>query len=373
MKTLRSRRHRGQAAVELALLSLIIIPVFLYIIFLDDLLRFKQDQQEAIIASTWDFTTLNYDHQTQTSPSKLYIPASGSNSHITVVQTFNRYSWADHTSATPRFEDKTGKGEYHHLAVGAHQCWIVGGLQNQVTCTQVDQNMAANFVGDLTGAGITNARIRVRDFVHNGTGGQYQCTGRVGVINNYLPSGNLWGFSNEELTRTKFHGKQSDNGSIDFNGTGVHSFTTASEAYHFPADTFSVVTHPWAMTDQNDVSPTDMFRMVGAPFSTSMGTVGVPLYDRVVQVYNSGGPMGFITAATQYPIQAISQQLISPLVVLDLPIGDLMLTPEVAFRKAYDPKVGNFYSSQYVDWQGNDVQKHYNARRNWYLGSKNQP
>ena len=64
---------------------------------------------------------------------------------------------------------------------------------------------------------------------------------------------------------------------------------------------------------------------------------------------------------------------ISPLVIIDSPVGDLMLTPEVAFTKSYAPKVGGFYSSQYWDGQGDDVQTHYNNRQDWYLGAKTQP
>jgi hypothetical protein len=358
MRTLRSRQMRGQAAVEMALMTIIIIPTFLYIIFLDDLLRFKQDQQEAMIASGWDFTTMNWDHQTNNTAD--YYPSAG-NSHHGAATQFNRFSYSDHTASTPRFEDPTASSEYHHLAVGAHQCWLVGGKANQVTCTQGDINMAANFAVD----GTVNGRTRLRDWVANGTGGQYSCTGRVGVINNYLPDGILF-FSKEELSSRKFHGKYSDDGAIDFNGTSAHSYTTASEAYHFPADTFSIVTHPWAMTDQDNVAPTDTPRLPG-------GTPGPALYDRVVQVYNAIGPLAAITSATIYPAKAVQQQLISPLILIDSPVGDLMLTPEVAFTKSYAPKVGGFYSSQYWDGQGDDVSKHYSNRENWYLGAKNQP
>ena len=363
MRTLRSRQMRGQAAVEMSLMTFIIIPTFLYIIFLDDLLRFKQDQQEAMIASGWDFTTLNWDHQTNTATN--YIPRAGiaapANSHHGAVQHYNRYSYSDHTASTPRFEDPSAASEYHHLAVGAHQCWLVGGQQNQVTCTQTDINMAANFAID----GTVNGRTRLRDWVHNGTGGQYSCTGRVGVINNYLPDGLLF-FSKEELSSRKFHGKYSNDGAIDFNGAGAHSYLTPGEAYHFPADTFSIVAHPWAMTDQDNVAPSDSPRFPN-------DTPGPALYDRVVQVYNAVGPLVAIGSATIYPLKAIQQQLISPLVIIDSPVGDLMLTPEVAFTKSYAPKVGGFYSSQYWDGQGDDVQTHYNNRQDWYLGAKTQP
>jgi hypothetical protein len=377
MRTYRSRSNRGQAAVELSLLGILIIPTFLYIIFLDDLLRYKQDQQEAMVAAGWDFTTLNWDHQTLQNP-EYYLPNKGTpanqadSRHESHVSFYNRMAYSDHTAATPRFDDPTADlSEKHHLGVGAHQCWLVGETKNnQVTCTQVDVNIAANFTVD----GTVNGRTRLRDFVSQGTGGLYQCKGRVGVVNNFLPSGVLF-FSKEELSSRKFHGKFSDSGSIDFDGKNTHSYRKSAEAYHFPFDTFAVVTHPWAMTDQEDVSPTNSPRL---PATTS----GVPLYDRVVQIYNSVGPIAAIGSATIYPVKAIQQQLISPAVIIDqaTPVssGDLMLTPEVAFRKAYDPTVngyqgGTFYSSQYWDFQSNDVRTHYNNRGTWYLGNKNQP
>ncbi len=374
MKTPSLRRQRGQAAVELSLMTIIIIPTFLYIIFIDDLLRFKQDQQEAMVATGWEFSVMNWDHQTKNA--KHYLPSSNpkATSHEYLAGFFGRSQFGDHTSSTPRFEDRFNNTQTHHNAVGAHQCWLVGGKgpagqggPNEIRCRQVDQQIAANFLPDTT----INGRQRLRDWVMPGTGGLYACKGRVGVINNFLPSGNLFGFSKEELTRTKFHGKYSDTGAVAFDGVGTHNYLNPADAYHFPFDNYGMVTHPWAMTDADAVGWRARVPPPLVPPFEALG--GSPLEDRVIQIYNSVGPIAAIGSAVIYPAKAIQQQLISPLVIIDQQVsgvssGDLILTPEVSFSPKFAPQTNGFYSSQYRDFGGDQVQAHYNARGSWYMG-----
>jgi hypothetical protein len=386
------RRSRGQAAVEMALLTIILVPVILYVLFIDDLLRFKLDQEETMIATGWDLSVLNYDHQTTgkghgaNSDIRHYIPSygvtkGGQNGNKVFQPTqhgfaayFNRMAFGDHTSATPRFDDYGGGSqENHHLAVGAHQCWLVGkasGVDNQVDCERKQPLMAANYGFDAT----LGARTRMRDFLMQGAkrgGGYISCQGRVGVINHWLPSGILF-FSKEELSSRDYH-----HNDIQGSGSGTHGVAeamnnnTKTEAYQFPIDRFGMVTNTWAMTDANELMPYNSLRFPGQ-------LMGDALYDRTVQVYNATGPTLTLVSATKYPLQAIQRQVLGPQTIVDLcmsPVvcGDLMMTPEVAFKPNYDPKVGNYYSSQYWDFGQNRVQKTYSKRGTWYLGNSKRP
>ncbi|HEY0093945.1 MAG TPA: hypothetical protein VGB96_06455, partial [Archangium sp.] len=67
---MRSRRvARGAAAVEMALSMLVFVPIFLYALFLDDLLRYSLDAQEAALSTVWDFTVQDYSRPLPESPS----------------------------------------------------------------------------------------------------------------------------------------------------------------------------------------------------------------------------------------------------------------------------------------------------------------
>jgi hypothetical protein len=376
MRTLQRRRSRGQAAVELSLMGIIIVPTFLYILFIDDLLRFRLDQQEAMVTSGWDFSTVNYD--VESSKAK-YIPKDGkagngsSNIHE-AVETFSRFQFYDHSVASPRIEYVSGnligdskQDQNHHNGVGAQQCWLVGGAKNQVSCVAPDVDVATNYTFDGTGG----ARPDVKDFLMAGpVGGMYSSKGRVGVINHWLPSGTLF-FSKVELSSRKYHGVNSSK-AIDINGVGSDtvgkSITTndsKTEDYHFPADEFAILTNPWAMSEQDDNGP-----------NSHSGA----LYNRVDKVYNANLPKaGLVAVMAMYPLQAMAKGLLQPEAYLtDTILGDNIYTPEIAFTNKYQPQIsgyagGKFYSSQYWDFSGNPVDKTYKARGTWYLGSTAMP
>src|SRR3954468_21669295 len=88
------KKQRGAAMVELAISMLLIIPVFMYVLFLDDLLRFRLDQQEATVTTLWDYTIQNYDQA---------IPTEGSSTqpagNQSAVQKYARNTYCDHEGA----------------------------------------------------------------------------------------------------------------------------------------------------------------------------------------------------------------------------------------------------------------------------------
>lgn len=354
--TTRRRSARGQAAIELSLLGIVLVPIVLYVIFIDDLLRYKQDQQEGMVTTGWDFSTMNYDHQS--SGSYPYV-----NNLQNVIQTYNRYAFGDHTMAEPAFYDQNSNKEHHHLGVGAHQCWLVGGKQNQITCTRIDGNAATNYFPDLAG----NAQQRLRGQVMGGNqGGLYSCKGKVGVINHWLPSGNMF-FTKVELSSRSYHGWNSAQ-KIGADGAGMHNVGFAAgddsktDSYHFPVDTYGMITHPFAMANHDD------FNNYPKSFTHSG-----PLYARVNAIYGAPLAKAAIVAGALYGVQAVARQLLNPLCLLDGPAGDLLITPEVSFTSGYDPRINGFYSSQYWDFSSNHVSKNYQQRGKFYLGAKSKP
>src|SRR6476620_8631754 len=189
IKTLKRKQQRGQAMVELAISMLLIIPVFLYVLFLDDLLKFTLDQQEAVSTTLWDYTVQNYDKK---------IPSEGSNTdnsgNGSAVQKYARNTFCDHegsldsngnqftnhgtdsTGATIQGYpdcDSSGTSDHHKGNLAAHQCWL--GQGEQVTCSQPDKDVGV--VGPLKG-GLTGI-----DYAKFQQGGMYTCEGREEVLN----------------------------------------------------------------------------------------------------------------------------------------------------------------------------------------------
>ena len=54
-----ARRTRGGAMVEFVLLNIVLIPLFLYAIFLMDAAYLKLDLQETVVSGVWDFSQRN--------------------------------------------------------------------------------------------------------------------------------------------------------------------------------------------------------------------------------------------------------------------------------------------------------------------------
>lgn len=337
-------RSRGQAAVELSLLSIIVVPTTLYVLFLDDMLRFKLDQQEAIISSTWDGVTLDYED-----------PNAGAK-HINVdgaasVAYFNRLSYGDHNSVDSRYSDPAYIDDSkHHLAVGAHQCWLVGGKKNQVTCSPIDKTVGAQFYVD-PGPGMQKATQDASQ-----TGGYYSCTGRIGVINNWLPPDTLSQFSQEKLTRTDYH----HDAYTSVHGTGAGYADNDRGVYHFPADTFSVVADTWAMTTYDDVDPD--------------GNSG-KLYDRVKASYNSTSTDVVYAGVQLFLELLVTKKLINETNAIPGDrgrTGDSIFTPQVQFGTGLGPKDKNdvYWSSAWQDFSANYVEKTSSNRaaNNRYMG-----
>jgi hypothetical protein len=329
------RRSRGQATVELALATILIVPIFLYVLFLEDLLRHKLTLQEAVVSTPWDFNALDYERYDGDVDSQ--------------VGNFARMMWCDHTSAynsyDKAFECGDDDPDRHHKAVSAHVCWMVepdGQGEPEVHCSR-NPDVADGYFGLIPG---------IDDFKNKANkGGQISCTAFTGVLNYYLPQKILQQFSKVDTTRTEY-----------LRGTSVHDHygISAQNIYRLTRQHFSVLHDPWAQTSVVDVS------------GPGSGT----LHDRTQYVYGHwlGTVMGFVPSLA-FIAKGIQEKLIGPqaLPFYDSPLSDNLMDANVAFKKAAGGTIDNFYPSPWKDWQNNPVEGAYNARGKYYMGATQEP
>ena len=167
MNALKQTR-RGAASVELAVSMIFLVPLIMYMIFLQDMLIMKLNGQEAAVQASWDFTVLDYGSAVQ---------ADG-------IARFSRLTYCDHTAAYDSYDrDFDCDDVRHHKAMTAHECWIgkdPNGYGGQVRCSLAEQLSPG---GAATGA--------VAGF---GQGGVVNCNSRLGIMNYYLPNSFLNNF-----------------------------------------------------------------------------------------------------------------------------------------------------------------------------------
>lgn len=123
----RKHRARGQAASELAVMGVVLVPIFFYAVSLQDLLLYKLDAYETITSSPWDGQVQNYQTERHTERSDLY-------------QGENQSTWADHTSA-----DRTGPADNHEGSIAVMPSW-----SKPLDCKMSDVGIAEK--GDATQA-----------------------------------------------------------------------------------------------------------------------------------------------------------------------------------------------------------------------------
>lgn len=263
------RRARGTATVEMAVAMIVIVPITLYTLFLNDLLLYNLDWQEAVVTPAWDAAPLDFP--------RLSIATEAA----ARIQSVDRKVFCDHTSAYDSFDKGFDcNDERHHQAMAAHQCWLAGG--KQITCG-------------------VNETLGVVEPSYGGRfnrGGLVSCTARLGVQNYFIPQRFLsWGVN---LTRTeKFSGgahgnagaattgnswvfgaqggggsgsseAEGEDGVAEAETDALPPGTTASD------DFFAVLHDPWALNHLATILPDDG------------QTTGHALYDRVEHYYYSG-------------------------------------------------------------------------------------
>ncbi|PTL85836.1 hypothetical protein [Vitiosangium sp. GDMCC 1.1324] len=374
MRQLRSfprRGHspRGAASVEMAICMLVIIPVFLYSLFLDDLLRYSLDVQEAAISTVWDLTVQDY----------------GSQGDPGAVQHHARLMFCDHESGKDRYDamtsgtDENGNSvsKYsdcedtdHHKALSAHVCWINDNAE-QVTCEGPDKS-----AGNVGGGGIYDGYYN--QFTN---GGLYRCRAKAIVENYLLPKNFLPEFSGKEntLTKKRWQGNVHDNSKVGKGGW-------EGDSYFIKEQHLAVLTDSWALTEQANIAP-------GQKGSNAM-------YDRVANIYQNRQNIGFDqmdAAASTFFSNAMSNQLLSPDLVAGLALPfpgsqeqSMMLKPDDPRRPNISIKPqpkGNttpsqtidqgpdgsksYFNNEWRDWDKDRNRATYNNRGEFYMGCKN--
>ena len=358
------RRARGAASVEMALSMIVFIPIFLYALFLDDLLRYALDAQEAVVATVWDYTVQDWAEKSKGA-------GGGEYGNFGQVQGYARQMYCDHESGVDDYTMEGGKArdctteEHHqHAALTAHPCWLNPGAQ-QVECTGPDAN-----VGRM---GVPIESGYADEFNH---GGLIKCNGRIGVQNYMLNQDTFKEFS-KEVPLAKI--KQS--GSV--HGNAGHS--DEATAYLLPWEQMSIIADPWAINEDVNIRP-------GQKSGLSGGSGA--FYKGVTNVYTNPANIGFPIAsarASQFFGSAMSNNLLSPALVGTLvspvaiggalEVGDNPRTPNVAIK----PQTGTgnpsekikqaghseyYFNTEWRDWDRSAPEKTFKARGNNYMGCK---
>jgi len=357
----------------MAITMLLIVPIFLYALFLDDLLRYRLSQQEAVLTTLWDFTVQNYDvvlpKDTATAPT---------GSH-TLVQRNARLMFCDHESGSEHY-DRGGAenpnsdcGLSHHVgAVVAHECWL-NGAAHQITCGaegDMDPQVGATGENDLSvGASGDSLWKKVQSEEHP-NGGMFSCTGNLVVENYLLPRTFLQQFNKDDkgpqLSKDNWKGKGGNahsNGEAGDNGT----------AYFFKSDQFSLVTDSWAYNADQELEPKDKTGQASSP-----GENGNPPTESKTEFYRDVNTVFtgnlaynvFRGAATTFKVQLGTQGLVDPVFISDDPTKpSVAISPKKAPSVSVKQDTGSksYFSSPWKD--GSDVyQKTYDARGDNYMG-----
>ena len=347
------RALRGAASVEMALSMVALIPIFMYALFLDDLLRYSLDAQEAAVTTVWDFTTQDYTKALKQSGGGGAGPQGG----LSAVQHNARLTYCDHESGIDRPDVMSGSNYAdcedtdHHLAVVAHVCWMNSNAK-QVTCDAPDKGAGAlGGLADQYGDEFTN-------------GGLIRCSARAVVENYLLPEEFLPEFSNG-VKLTKKNWKQEGVENVHDNAQqGVGG--ADGNAYFLAEQRMAILTDTWALTEDADISPSD-----------GSGE----MYDRVNNTYTNVNNYYSLVSSFQDFRQDITQDLLDGTMLYafeDAPTKpylsihphlDNMQTPANTVDQEGDTR---YFNQEWRDWDDdkNRATYEHSERGEWYMGCK---
>ncbi|QSQ10826.1 hypothetical protein JY572_20560 [Myxococcus landrumensis] len=337
-----ARAARGAAAVETALCMLVIIPVFMYAIFLDDLLRHSLDAQETAVSTIWDYTTADYAAK----------PDGESFAGFGQIQGLARQTYCDHESGLDSFQTvppECDNDQSHHQELVAHACWLHPGAQ-QVQCT-LNQQAVGSY-------GVTLHAAYMSRF---NRGGLIRCSARNGVQNYLLPKTLFSEFSQVDLA------KETKSGSIHHNATANRD--VEKDTYLLPWERIALVTDTWALTREQSFEP------------GQSNNDEERVYARVSQLYtnnDNGGYSRMKEAAEALVSAAIGDKLLSDDMELDKqgPGDDprklsMSIKPQNG-APTQDIKQGGdnstYFNNEWQDWDQDNNKATYEARAQYYMG-----
>lgn len=354
-------RPLGAAAVEMSICMLVIVPVFLYALFLDDLLRHSLDAQEAALSTAWDFSVQDY--------SEPLTKAGGGNppGGSTTVQHHARLMFCDHESGIDSYQRRSYTGAdgkpvsryrdceetNHHQALGAHVCWINSDAK-QVTCEEADNSVA--HVGDALHSSFQDA------FTH---GGLIRCSARAVVENYLLPKSFLQEFSKKELTRHQWKGA----------GQAIHDNSregNSSNAYFLAEQRLAILTDTWALTQPANIRPDD--RYLPTPTGSRPER---NLHEQVRHVYKRAGPYRDLWRYTEaFFSLAESSEVLSRYAKFqhDPRAPRLAISPvnggEPVEKIQQANSSATYFNTEWRDWERDYTRLTYERRGTGYLGCK---
>jgi hypothetical protein len=362
-----NRRPRGAAAVEMAICMLVFVPVFLYALFLDDLLRHSLDAQEAALSTPWDFAVQDYSRKLPKTES-----ASNPPGGKTVVQNQARLMFCDHESGIDSYEwgsytDKEGK-KYskirdceetnHHKAVGAHVCWINENAK-QVTCEEGDEGAVQ--LGDDLHSSFQFA------FTH---GGLIRCSARAVVENYLLPKSFLQQFSKKELSKHQWKGTGQDIHDNSRKGDGTNAYFLAEQR-------LAILTDTWALSTPANVRPNDRYPSAPPPPKSSEEGPERDLHSEIRHVYREAGSYGDLARNMDlFFRQAEQGKVLSHRVKFQDDPREPRLAispvhggePVEKIQQAKGP--ATYFNTEWRDWDKDYTKLTYERRGAGYLGCK---
>jgi hypothetical protein len=347
-------RARGAASVEAAISMLLIVPVFLYALFLDDLLRYAGDLQEAVTSTPWDFTGQDYTRTGTRGLGK--VEGSAPPGGQTAVQWQARLMFCDHESSGDSYEKGQDCGaQDHHAgkALSGHVCWLNAGAR-QVTCEPVQTDVGL----------LKEGQFRQYQAVFGTAGGMYECHARSVVENYLMPKSFLQRFSKVDLAKKNWKSQGSDYHENATQGTD-------ETAYFLEAQHFSLVTDPWALNgDLKAPNP-------GDTLAVRPGDKRGELYERVNHVYTRSPAFAALAAADAlFRTAASEQELLAPGAKPDDPLDpnvSLQKTRSVPPTQAIqeEKRSVHYFATPWKDWSRDAYEKTAHKRGAYYLGCKN--
>lgn len=237
------RKARGAATVEMALSLIVLIPLFLYALFLSDLLRYYLDQQEAVLSTPWDFTVQSYSASKNTS-------TNTESSIQWTVQHQARLMFCDHESGFDSYnQEKDCNGLEHHVALVAHVCWK-NPKAKEVSCEGPDARV-----------GVLRDRLyAAHDEKFMKLNGMYQCSGFEVVQNYLLPEKFLQKFSKvDSLVNHRWHTGEKNIHENAEAGTGWRQGDTYDEnakydTYFLEEQRMAILAGPGALDTPQEVT-----------------------------------------------------------------------------------------------------------------------
>jgi len=311
MRSFTLRAPRGGAAVETAVLMIVLVPLIMYTLFLEDMAFYKFDQQETVVSTPWDFADLDYREDKVSISTQQALAARAS------MQTF----W-DHTSAWNTYSDPNhdAKDTDHHQALTAHQCWFQG---QEIACS-TSGNVGVMVAGE---------------FNMMNKGGQVICNAQLTMQNYFLPQKLFEWWAKADMTKQKRWTGESGESQIHDNAKNDGTFK-------YPKGEFSVVTDSWALNSMDDeglLNPLAHPANAGHKFTK---WVAIPY----------GLRQQYLQKANQFAQSAQSDGFLSNLATVD-GTGDMLETPPVAWKKDPDREFGNHYTSGWSDQRHKSTQQ----------------